>query len=37
MGEVTGGPKAMTARDRSSFLQALDGAVVRLRRNCASA
>lgn len=32
MGEVTGGPKPMTARDRSRFLSALDEAVQRLRR-----
>ena len=33
MGEVTGGPKPMTARDRSRFLSALDEAVQRLRRS----
>ena len=32
MGEVTRGPKAFTAADRSRFLQALDAAVVRARR-----
>ncbi|HJQ58538.1 MAG TPA: YaiI/YqxD family protein [Vineibacter sp.] len=32
MGEITGGPKPMTARDRSRFLSALDEAVQRLRR-----
>lgn len=32
MGEVTGGPKPMTARDRSRFLSSLDEAVNRLRR-----
>ena len=31
-GEVTGGPKAFSPRDRSAFLQALDLAVVRLKR-----
>lgn len=31
-GEVTGGPRPFSARDRSSFLQALDLAVVRLKR-----
>lgn len=31
-GEITGGPKPFAARDRSSFLSALDLAVVRLRR-----
>lgn len=33
MGEVTGGPKPMTPRDRSRFLSALDEAVQRLRRS----
>jgi hypothetical protein len=33
MGEVTGGPKPMSQRDRSRFLSALDEAVQRLRRN----
>ena len=33
MGEVTGGPKPMTPRDRSRFLSALDQAVQTLRRN----
>ncbi|MBU0725290.1 MAG: YaiI/YqxD family protein [Alphaproteobacteria bacterium] len=32
MGEITGGPKPMSGRDKSSFLSALDEAVVRLRR-----
>lgn len=32
MGEVTGGPKPMAARDRSRFLSSLDEAVNRLRR-----
>ena len=31
-GEVTGGPKPFSARDRSSFLSALDLAIVRLKR-----
>lgn len=31
-GEVTGGPKPFSKRDRSNFLSALDEAVVRLRR-----
>jgi uncharacterized protein len=31
-GEVTGGPKAFSPRDRSSFLSALDQAIVRLKR-----
>ena len=31
-GEVTGGPKPFSARDRSAFLSALDRAVVRLKR-----
>jgi uncharacterized protein YaiI (UPF0178 family) len=33
MGEVTGGPKPMTQRDRSCFLSALDEAVQKLRRH----
>ena len=33
MGETIGGPKPMTARDRSRFLSALDEAVQRLRRS----
>jgi len=33
MGEITGGPKPMTPRDRSRFLSALDQAVQTLRRN----
>ena len=32
MGEITGGPKPMTARDRSRFLSSLDEAIQRLRR-----
>ncbi len=32
MGEVSGGPKPMTQRDRSRFLSSLDEAVNRLRR-----
>jgi uncharacterized protein YaiI (UPF0178 family) len=32
MGEVTGGPKPMTARDRSRFLSALDETIQRLKR-----
>src|SRR5882724_4080785 len=32
MGEITGGPKPMAARDRSRFLSALDETVQRLRR-----
>jgi uncharacterized protein YaiI (UPF0178 family) len=32
MGEMTGGPKPMSARDRSRFLSALDEAIQRLRR-----
>ena len=32
MGEVTGGPRPMTQRDRSRFLSALDEAVQKLRR-----
>jgi uncharacterized protein len=32
MGEVTGGPKPMSPRDRSRFLSSLDEAVNRLRR-----
>jgi uncharacterized protein YaiI (UPF0178 family) len=31
-GEITGGPKPFSPRDRSSFLSALDQAVVRLKR-----
>lgn len=31
-GEVTGGPKPFSKRDRSAFLSALDEAVVRLKR-----
>ena len=32
MGDVTGGPSAFSPRDRSSFLSALDLAIVRLKR-----
>jgi uncharacterized protein len=32
MGDVTGGPKPFSAKDRSAFLSALDLAIVRLRR-----
>jgi len=31
-GEITGGPKPFTPRDRSAFLAALDQAIVRLKR-----
>ena len=31
-GEITGGPKSFAPRDRSSFLSALDQAIVRLKR-----
>jgi uncharacterized protein len=31
-GEVTGGPKPFSPRDRSAFLSALDSAIVRLKR-----
>ena len=31
-GAITGGPKSFSARDRSSFLSALDQAIVRLKR-----
>lgn len=31
-GEITGGPKPFSAKDRSSFLSALDAAIVRLKR-----
>ena len=33
MGEVTGGPKPMSQRDRSRFLSALDEAVQKVRRS----
>jgi uncharacterized protein YaiI (UPF0178 family) len=36
MGELTGGPKAMTQRDRSRFLSALDEAVQKARRRSKS-
>jgi len=32
MGEVTGGPKPMSPRDRSRFLSALDEAILKIRR-----
>lgn len=32
MGEITGGPKPMTSRDRSRFLSALDEAVQKIRK-----
>jgi uncharacterized protein len=32
MGEVTGGPRPMTQRDRSRFLSALDEAIQKIRR-----
>jgi uncharacterized protein YaiI (UPF0178 family) len=32
-GEITGGPKPFSPRDRSSFLAALDQAIVRLKRD----
>lgn len=35
MGEITGGPKPMAKADRSRFLQALDEAVVKVRRRMA--
>ena len=31
-GQITGGPSAFTPRDRSSFLSALDAAIVKLKR-----
>ncbi|MFL4969421.1 MAG: DUF188 domain-containing protein, partial [Xanthobacteraceae bacterium] len=31
-GEITGGPKPFSPRDRSAFLSALDQAIVRLQR-----
>jgi uncharacterized protein YaiI (UPF0178 family) len=36
MGEVTGGPKPMSQRDRSRFLSALDEAVQKARRYLSS-
>ena len=36
MGEVTGGPRPMTQRDRSRFLSALDEAVQKSRRQARS-
>ena len=35
-GEITGGPKPFTARDRSEFLSALDRAIVRIKRQNAA-
>ena len=35
MGEVTGGPRPMAARDRSRFLSTLDETIQKLRRNAA--
>jgi uncharacterized protein YaiI (UPF0178 family) len=35
-GEITGGPKPFTARDRSEFLSALDRAIVRIKRRNAA-
>jgi uncharacterized protein YaiI (UPF0178 family) len=32
MGDVTGGPKPFSPRDRSAFLSALDVAINRLKR-----
>ena len=32
-GEITGGPKPFSPRDRSNFLSALDRAIVRLKRS----
>jgi hypothetical protein len=32
-GEITGGPKPFSPRDRSAFLSALDLAVTRLKRD----
>lgn len=32
MGDITGGPRPFSARDRSAFLSALDLAIVRLKR-----
>lgn len=34
-GEITGGPKSFSPRDRSSFISALDQAIRRIRRRCA--
>lgn len=36
MGEVTGGPKPMTQRDRSRFLSTLDEAIQKMRRKGAT-
>ena len=33
MGEITGGPKPMTQRDRSRFLSSLDEAIQKWRRS----
>jgi len=35
MGEVTGGPRPMAARDRSRFLSTLDETIQKLRRTAA--
>ena len=35
-GEITGGPKPFTPRDRSEFLSALDRAIVRIKRKNAA-
>ena len=35
-GEITGGPKPFTPRDRSDFLSALDRAIVRIKRRTAA-
>jgi uncharacterized protein YaiI (UPF0178 family) len=35
-GEITGGPKPFTPRDRSAFLSALDRAIVRIKRASAA-
>jgi len=34
-GEVTGGPRSFTSRDRSAFLSALDQTIRRIQRQCA--
>jgi uncharacterized protein YaiI (UPF0178 family) len=35
-GEITGGPRSFTGRDRSEFLSALDRAIVRIKRRNAA-
>ena len=35
MGEITGGPKPMSPRDRSRFLSTLDETIQRIRRTAA--